>query len=439
MMQGNETTHSEDTGIHHPSLEEVEEHESIFLRQALSLLRRGVELGGLPEDLYTLLSHPERVLVVYVPVRRDDGTLEVLEGYRVQHNSLLGPYKGGIRFHPEVTLADDMALATLMTLKNSLAGLPYGGGKGALRVNPKALSRKELEAVSRGYARAIAAWIGEQVDIPAPDVGTNPQIMGYMVDEYARFRGHNAPGVLTGKPLDLWGNPVREYATGFGVAICAREIVQRINDGIAGRTVAVHGFGNTGQWAAYFLQRMGAKVVAIADSRTGIVAKEGIDIEQAMKVKKTEGSLRPLPGTEQLASPEEVLYQDADILIPAALEDTIHAGNVHRVKARVIVEGANGPVTPEADAVLHEAGAVVVPDILANAGGVTVSYLEWVDNLQWYSHEEAEARRRLENIMVRSFTRVYERQQKQHITLREAAAVTALERLHRAAILRGVL
>lgn len=236
-----------------------------------------------------MLSHPERVLVVYVPIRRENGKLEVFEGYRVQHNSLLGPYKGGIRFHPEVTLADDMALALLMTLKNSLAGLPYGGGKGA------------------------------------------------------------------------------------------------------------------------------------------------------MQVKNNEGTLRPLPGTEQLSSPEEVLYQDVDILIPAALEDTTYAGNVHRIKARVIVEGANGPVTPEADAVLHEAGVVIVPDILANAGGVTVSYLEWVDNLQWYRHEEAEIQRRLETIMTRSFDRVYERQQQQGITLREAAAVTALQRLHRAAVLRGVL
>lgn len=192
MMQGKEAMHSEATGIHHPSLEEVEEHESIFLRQALSLLRRGVELGGLPEELYTFLSHPERVLVVYVPVRRDDGTLEVLEGYRVQHNTLLGPYKGGIRFHPEVTLADDMALATLMTLKNSLAGLPYGGGKGARRVNPKALSRKELEAVSRGYARAIAALIGEPVDIPAPDVGTNPQWATWWTSTLA-FAGTTPP------------------------------------------------------------------------------------------------------------------------------------------------------------------------------------------------------------------------------------------------------
>lgn len=437
-MQG-EDSYSETVGAHHASLEEVEAQESIFLRQALTLLRRGVELGGFPEDLYTMLSHPERVLVVYVPVRRENGKLEVFEGYRVQHNSLLGPYKGGIRFHPEVTLADDMALALLMTLKNSLAGLPYGGGKGAMRVNPKRLTPRELEAVSRGYARAVAAIIGEQVDVPAPDVGTNPQIMGYMVDEYARLHGHNVPGVLTGKPIDLWGNPVREYATGFGVAVCTREIVQRLDNGIAGKTVAVHGFGNTGQWAAYYLQRMGAKVVAIADSRTGIYAKAGIDIEQAMQVKNNEGTLRPLPGTEQLSSPEEVLYQDVDILIPAALEDTIHAGNVHRIKARVIVEGANGPVTPEAGAILHEAGAVIVPDILANAGGVTVSYLEWVDNLQWYRHEEEEIQRRLETIMTRSFDRVYERQQQQGITLREAAAVTALQRLHRAAVLRGVL
>ncbi|MEM1615513.1 MAG: Glu/Leu/Phe/Val dehydrogenase, partial [Pyrobaculum sp.] len=247
-----------------------------FLQYVINTIKRGVELAGLPAEFFKIISRPKRVIQVSIPVKMDNGEYEVFEGYRVQHCDVLGPFKGGIRFHPEVTLADDVALATLMTLKNSLAGLPYGGAKGAVKVDPKRLSQRELEELSRGYVRAIAPLIGEEVDIPAPDVGTNAQIMAWMVDEYSKIAGRNAPAVFTSKPPELWGNPVREYATGFGVAVAAREVAKRLWGGLEGKTAAVHGAGNTGAWAAYWLEKMGAKVVAISDTKGTVVNRNGI-------------------------------------------------------------------------------------------------------------------------------------------------------------------
>ncbi|MBP1449941.1 MAG: Glu/Leu/Phe/Val dehydrogenase, partial [Thermoproteus sp.] len=380
--------------------------QNAFLQNTLLLLRRSLELGGFPEEVYEVLARPKRVLIVNIPVRMDSGKLAVFEGYRVQHNDALGPYKGGIRFHPEVTLADDMALAMLMTLKNSLAGLPYGGAKGAVRVDPKKLSARELEELSRGYARAIAPLIGDQIDIPAPDVGTNAQIMAWMVDEYSKLAGRNAPGVFTAKPADLWGNPVREYATGFGVAVTAREAAKMLWGGLEGRTAAVHGFGNTGQWAAYWLEKFGAKVIAASDTSGTVYNKAGLDVEQLIKVKSQTGKVINAKGVEVMKAPDASLYVEADVLVPGAIENTIREDNVGLVKAKLIVEGANGPTTPKAEEALYAKGAVVIPDILANAGGVVMSYLEWVENLQWYIWDEEETRRRLEAIMANNFKRV---------------------------------
>ncbi|MET1101203.1 MAG: Glu/Leu/Phe/Val dehydrogenase [Pyrodictiaceae archaeon] len=417
---------------------------SEFLENVLKTIKRGVELGGFPEEFYNLISKPERILIVKIPVRMDDGRLVVFEGYRVQHNSALGPYKGGIRFHPEVTLDDDIALATLMTLKNSLAGIPYGGGKGAVRVDPKKLSKRELEQLSRGYARAIAPLIGELVDIPAPDVGTNPQIMAWMVDELSKLTGRNVPGSFTAKPPELWGNPVREYATGFGAAVVAREAAEVYLGGLEGKTVAIQGFGNTGQWHAYWLSKMGAKVVAISDTSGTVYDPNGIDVELAMKVKRETGKVINYPRGEKIPDPKAALYVEADILGPDALEDQITIENVDKVKAKLIVEGANGPTTPEAEKKLYERGAIVVPDFLANAGGVIMSYLEWVENLQWYYWSEEETRAKLENIMKNNFHRVNKKYQdmkseKPDITMRDAALVLSLERIYTAMKLRGWL
>jgi len=408
-----------------------------FLEHVLQNIKRGVELDGFPEDFFKIITRPKRILQVSIPVKMDNGSYEVFEGYRVQHCDVLGPFKGGIRFHPEVTLADDVALAMLMTLKNSLAGLPYGGAKGAVRVDPRRLSQRELEALARGYARAIAPLIGETVDIPAPDVGTNAQIMAWMVDEYSKLAGRNVPGVFTSKPPELWGNPVREYSTGYGVAVVAREVAKRLWGGLEGRTVAVQGVGNVGAWSAYWLDKMGAKVVAVSSTRGAVVNKASIPGEEVLKVYRREKSVLDLEG-EKSTNSDLPLYVEADILIPAAIENVIRADNVGGVKAKVVVEGANGPTTPEAERALYERGVLVVPDILANAGGVVMSYLEWVENLQWYMWDEEETRKRLETIMINNVAKVYDRWQKEKgWTMRDAAIITALERIYKAMKLRG--
>lgn len=405
--------------------------ESQFLENTLNVIKRGVELGGFPEEFYKIISRPKRILQVSIPVKIG-GVLEVIEGYRVQHNDALGPFKGGIRFHPEVTLADDVALATLMTLKNSLAGIPYGGAKGAVRVDPKKLTQKELEQLSREYARAIAPLIGEVIDIPAPDVNTNPQMMAWMVDEYSKIRGYNVPAVFTAKPPELWGNTVREYSTGFGVAIVAREFAKKMWGGVENKTVAIHGAGNTGAWAAYWLEQMGAKIVAISSTKGSIYDEKGISSKEILTYYRERKFTR-----ETIPDPDVPLYADVDILIPASIENVIRKDNASRVKAKLIVEGANGPVTLDAERELYKKGTLIVPDILANAGGVIMSYLEWVENLQWYIWDEEETRKRLEQIMVNNAARIYQNWQKQQNTLRDVAVITALERIYKTMKIRG--
>ncbi|ABW01053.1 Glu/Leu/Phe/Val family dehydrogenase [Caldivirga maquilingensis] len=413
--------------------------QSIFLQDTLKTLMRAVEVGGFDKIVYDYLSRPMRVIAVSIPVRVN-GSITIFEGYRVQHNNALGPFKGGIRFHPEVTLGDDIALATLMTLKNSLAGIPYGGGKGAVRVNPKTLKAKELEELARGYVRALYSALGPDVDIPAPDVGTNPQIMAWMVDEYSKIAGKNIPAVFTAKPIELWGNPVREYATGYGVIVAAETFMKELfGSGLSGARVSIHGFGNTGQWAAYWASKMGAKVVAVADTSGTVYDPNGIDVNKAMEVKNKTGKVIDYPGGQKL-KPDDALYVNADVLVPAAIENTINASNVSRVKAKLIVEGANGPTTPEAEEYLTQHGVTIVPDILANAGGVIMSYLEWVENLQWMTWSEDETRDRLGKIMENNSRKVmnkYSELKVKNATVRDAALVLAIERVEKAMKLRG--
>ena len=413
-----------------------------YLQWMLRVLKQSVELGGFPEEVYQILSRPERVLMVSIPVRMDNGKIVVFEGYRVQHNSALGPYKGGIRFHPEVDLETDMALALGMTLKNSLNGLPYGGGKGAVKVDYKKLSQGELERLSRGYARAIAPLIGDEIDIPAPDVGTTPQIMAWMVDEFSKIKGYNVPGVFTANPPELWGNPVRIYSTGFGTALAAKIAAEKYLRGFEGLRVAVHGFGNVGQYAAYFAQKFGAKVIAISDTSGTVYDPNGIDTKLAIEIKEKTGKVINYPKGEKIKDPDASLYVDCEVLMPSAIENVIREDNVKKIKAKVISEGANGPTTPEAEKVLYERGAVIVPDIAANAGGVIMSYLEWVENLQWYWWDEEETLKRLQSIIENNIKRLiskYEslRSEKKTVTMREAAYVLAVERIYKAMKVRG--
>jgi glutamate dehydrogenase/leucine dehydrogenase len=412
---------------------------STFLDNVLRVLKRSIDMGGFPREVYEILSKPQRVIMVNLTIRGNGG-LRVFTGYRVQHNNALGPYKGGIRFHPEVTLEEDMALATIMTFKNSLNGLPYGGGKGAVAVDPKQLSRRELEELSRAYARALAPFIGPDVDIPAPDVGTDSQIMAWMVDEYSKVTGKNVPAAFTAKPASLWGNPVREYSTGFGVAVWSREAGRRFLGSIEGRSVAVQGFGNVGYWAAYWLSSMGARIVAVSDSKGGVYNPGGLDMASLRGIKERTGSVvnYDSQGTRKITN-DEILELPVDILVPAALENVITRENAGRIRARLIVEGANGPTTPEAEAVLNAKGVPVIPDIGANAGGVVMSYLEWVENLQWVTWSEEETRRRLEAVLLDTVNRVMDRWEKlgKEVTIREAAYVEAVDRVYQAMKVRG--
>ncbi|EAX47020.1 Glu/Leu/Phe/Val dehydrogenase, C terminal [Thermosinus carboxydivorans Nor1] len=383
-----------------------------------------------------ILEQPERTLEVSIPVTMDDGRIEVFTGYRSQHNTALGPAKGGIRFHQDVTMDEVKTLAFWMTFKCAVIGLPYGGGKGGVVVDPRKLSRSELERLSRGYIQRIAPIIGEYDDIPAPDVNTDSRIMGWMVDEYSRLRGHNVPGVITGKPKTIGGSAGRGSATGRGVMFCVREAFNVLGIDKSQATVAVQGFGNVGGFSAKLIHDLGAKVVAVSDVNGGIYNEEGLNPYDVEKYVKETGSVVGYPGAKAVSN-KELLELPVTVLVPAALEGQITAENADRIKAQVIAEGANGPTTPEADEILSAKGVMVIPDILANAGGVTVSYFEWVQNLYRYYWSEREVHAREEELMVKAFNEVYKASQKYQVNMRVAAYIVALERLSEAMKLRG--
>lgn len=409
--------------------------------EAKKQLRASIELLGLGEDVYQALAVPERVIQVKIPVRMDDGTVKTFIGWRSQHNSALGPYKGGVRYHPDTTMNEVIALSMWMTWKCSLAGLPYGGGKGGVRVDPRKLSQGELERLSRGYFEAISDLVGVDLDIPAPDVYTNPQVMAWYLDQYNRVKRGHYFGVVTGKPAELGGLVTRVYSTGLGVALTAREAAKRTIGGVEGRTVAVQGFGNVGYYAALFLEQMGATVVAVSDSKGGIFSSKGLKIEEVMAHKNKTGSVVGFPGAQRHVSNEEILELDVDILVPSAIENVITEKNAPRVKAKVISEGANGPTTVEGEKILTDKGVVVVPDILANAGGVIMSHIEWVNNRMgdWISEEEA--RRKLEEKIMKAFEATWSFWQKldRGHNLRSASYAVAVDRVVRAMKLKGLL
>lgn len=389
----------------------------------------------LPKHVTDILKQPKRVLSVNFPVRMDDGSIRVFEGYRSQHNDAIGPTKGGIRFHPDVTLDEVKALSMWMSFKCGVVGLPYGGGKGGVICDPHLLSKGELERVSRAFMEAIADFVGPDKDIPAPDVYTTPQIMGWMMDTYSRLKGVNSPGVITGKPLILGGSQGRNEATAQGCVYTILAALQDKNIPIQNATAAIQGYGNAGRIAARLLSEAGIKVVAVSDSRGGIYDPNGLDIEQISILKDTT-SIREY-GEKYYISNEDLLELDVDVLVPAALENVITAKNADRIKAKIVAEAANGPTTPEADRVLWSHGITVIPDVLANAGGVTVSYFEWVQNLANYYWSEAEVLEKLETNMILSYVAVRDLAKEHDTDLRTAAYMISIKRIAAAMEARG--
>jgi glutamate dehydrogenase (NAD(P)+) len=404
-------------------------------------VRLAGEKLGLSPDLLSIIETPERVLEVSIPVRMDDGHIELFKGYRVQHSSVRGPCKGGIRYHPAVTVDEVKALAGWMTLKCAVVDIPFGGGKGGIVCDPMKLSEGELERLTRRYTAMILPLIGPNRDIPAPDVNTNAKIMNWFMDTATALRGEPMYAIVTGKDVAVGGARGRREATGRGVMIITQEVLARLGKKLEGITVAVQGFGNVGSVAALLLHEAGAKVVGVADISGGLYNPNGLNIPELMEyVARSPKRLiagYTAPGVSSIPA-DEVLTLDVDVLIPAALEGQITERNAKRIKAKVIVEGANGPTTPEADVILEERGRIVVPDILANAGGVVVSYFEWVQNLQYFYWDEAETNARLAQIMRRAFQDVWTMAQEKKVSLRIAAQMLALSRVAEAIRLRGI-
>jgi glutamate dehydrogenase (NAD(P)+) len=404
---------------------------------ALRQFQIAADMLGLKRGVRELLAHPKRELTVNFPVKLEDGSVRVFTGFRVHHTTVPGPTKGGIRFHPDVTLNEVRALAMWMTWKCAVVGLPYGGAKGGVICNPKELSLQELEHLTRRYATEISMLIGPESDIPAPDVGTNPRIMAWIMDTYSMHRGYSVPAVVTGKPISIGGSQGRVEATGRGCTIVARETAKHLGIPFAGARVVVQGYGNVGSIAARLLHESGCKVIAASDSGGGVYNPKGIDPEDLLRHKEHTGSVAGYRGTDAITN-DDLLELPCEILVPSALEGQITKDNADRIKARIVVEGANGPTTTEADEILRGRKVFVVPDILANAGGVVVSYFEWVQDLQSFFWTEEEINERLERIMVRSFREVLETAQEKEVAMRTGALVRAVSRLNDALLTRGI-
>jgi glutamate dehydrogenase (NAD(P)+) len=394
-------------------------------------------LLGLDPGIWKILTSPKRQIIVSCPVQMDNGEIEVFTGYRVQYNITLGPAKGGIRYHPDVTLDEVTALAAWMTWKCAVAHVPFGGGKGGIICDPTRMSRRELEALTRRYVAEIIDAIGPDKDVPAPDVNTNDQIMAWVMDTYSMHVGYTATAVVTGKPIEMGGSLGRREATGRGVMIVTRESAKHLGLDIDGATVAVQGFGNVGSVSADLLSRIGAKIVAVTDWKGGVYNSKGLDITKMIDHARQHKTIDGFPGGEPIEN-EQLFSLDVDVLVPAALENQITMENASLIKAKIIAEGANGPTTPEAHRVLHERGIFVVPDILANAGGVTTSYFEWVQDRHGYFWEEEEVNRRLEAKMVEAFKDVLQMSLKYKTDMRTAAYIVAINRVATVTRMRGM-
>ncbi len=392
---------------------------------------------NLDSRLRAVLREPVRELHVSLPVRMDDGDVKVFKGFRVQYNDARGPAKGGIRFHPDETVDTVRALAAWMTWKTAVMDLPLGGGKGGIICNPKQLSERELERLSRAYINAIAWIIGPERDIPAPDVYTTPQIMGWMMDEYSKLRGYTAPGAITGKPLSIWGSLGRDDATARGAWYAIREAAKVLGVELRGARVAIQGFGNAGTFSATLGEQLfGCKVVAVSDSGGGVYDSGGVNYDDVCAHKRATGTVSSFPKGERISN-ADILEVDADILIPAALENQITAANASRIKAKIVGEAANGPTTPDADTLLHSRGVFVIPDFLCNAGGVTVSYFEWVQNQRGMPWELEDVHRRLDRKMTRAFHEVLESSRRHNVDMRTGAYCVSVARVAEATRARG--
>ena len=392
---------------------------------------------NLDPGLRQVLREPRRTLTVTFPVKMDDGSVQVFTGYRVQHNLGRGPAKGGIRYHQDVTLDEVKALAMWMTWKCAVVGIPYGGGKGGVLVDPKKLSRRELEGLTRRFATEISVLIGPEKDIPAPDVNTNAQVMAWIMDTYSMHVGYTVPGVVTGKPISLGGSEGRNEATARGAVFCIEEAAHHLGLDLRNLRVVVQGFGNAGSIAAELISGLGATVVGVSDSTGAVHAPDGLDVARVVGWKAEHGTVRGFPGATAISN-RDLLELDCEVLIPAALENVITAANAGAIKAKVIAEAANGPTTPDADEILHQRGIFVIPDILCNAGGVTVSYFEWVQDLNRDHWSESVVNAKLKDIMVRAFDEVLEMATREQVDNRMAAYLLAVDRVASATALRGL-
>ena len=400
-------------------------------------LERVAEAFGIDQNIINVLRQCKKAVVVAVPVSMDDGKIKTFEGYRVTHNIARGPSKGGIRYHPDVTLDEVKSLAMWMTWKCALMNIPFGGAKGGVVCNPKTLSPVELQKMTRRYTSEIINEIGPEKDIPAPDVGTDPSVMAWIFDTYSMNKGHSVLGVVTGKPLNVGGSLGRLEATSRGCVYCIREALRKRGGSLAGTTIAIQGFGNVGSFLAQFMAAEGATVVAVSDSRGGVYNPRGIDVSAALAYKQETGALQGLRGADAISN-EDLLLVDCDVLAPCALEQVITPDNADRIKAKIICEGANGPTTPAADDILEDRGVLILPDVLANAGGVVVSYFEWVQGLQEYFWKENEVNARLNDIMTRAFNETWSTTESRGTSMRISSYGLAVQRVAEATLTRGL-
>ncbi|MBI3357619.1 MAG: Glu/Leu/Phe/Val dehydrogenase [Nitrospirae bacterium] len=416
----------------------MQELDTHTFRLAVAQFDQAAEAMSLDPNLRERLKLPQRSLIVSLPVRMDDGRVEVFAGYRVQHDSSRGPSKGGIRYHPDVSLGEVAALAMWMTWKCALAGLPYGGAKGGVKVDPKELSHAELQRLTRRYAAEIFPLIGPDKDVPAPDVGTDAQIMAWIMDTYSQQVGYAVPGVVTGKPLSLGGSLGREEATGRGVVYATVEALQYLKLSIENAAVAIQGFGNVGSHTALIMQQRGARVIAVSDMSGGIYNAKGLDVQELLRRYRVPG--QSLRGTKlgDAITNEELLQLDCTVLVPAALSEQITGKNAHHLRCRILAEGANGPTTLEADRILEDKGIFIIPDILANSGGVIVSYFEWVQDLQRFFWSETDVQRRLQDIITSAFQRTLHFSTERRTSMRMAALMSGIDQVAQAHLQRGL-
>lgn len=408
-----------------------------LLEIARTQIKNACDKLELDSSVYEVLKSPMRVLEVSFPVTMDDGSIKLFTGYRAQHNNACGPFKGGLRFHPAVCLDEVKALSTWMTFKCSVVGLPYGGGKGGINIDPRDYSKSELERISRGFAKSISPIVGEYEDIPAPDLNTNGEIIVWMLDEHTKATGKFSPGAYTGKPVEFYGSLARTEATGFGVANMAIEAAKKKHMDLNSATVGIQGFGNVGSYTAKYMDEVGAKIIAVEDHTGCIYNKDGINVKELIKYNMENRCIKGFPGAIQVS--QSVITMDIDILFPCALEKQITQENANEVKAKIICEGGNGPTTPEADKILYEKDVVVIPDILANSGGVTVSYFEWVQNLERVIWSFDKVQLKQKETMITAFEEIWDIMKKYSVDMRTATYMKSIKRIQEVMNLRGIL